>query len=82
MVVRYGVFIRKIKLSVFIHIIVNCKKNTITVLKDPCTLLCMYHLVYWYLVYFHCLLVEYFRIIKYWCKLIESQDHNYVNIVL
>jgi len=33
MVVRYGVFIRKIKLSVFIHIIVNCKKNTISSVK-------------------------------------------------
>ena len=30
---------------------------------------------------FHCLLVDFFRIIKYWFKIIESQDHNYVNIV-
>ena len=33
------------------------------------------------LVDFHCLLVDFFRIIKYWFKIIESQDHKYVNIV-
>jgi len=45
------------------------------VLKDPHkTNLCMENLVD-----FHCL--DIFRIIKYWFKINEFQDHKYVNIV-
>ena len=39
-------------------------------------ILCMENLVY-----LHCLLVDIFRIIKYWFKINEFKDHKYVNIV-